>query len=186
MVINKYEKEFNSVTDEERNKCAELWTECTPQLRKLCYSKMKGYTNDVEDLIADAYVALCNYVNENGFPDNTVGWIYGTVFNMINSRFRGKYKDEKHLFISDTELIELPYKHDFVDDVINNDVINSLNELIPTLDGKEQEIVHSYYFDGRSMKDIAELLDSTIGAVKQKRYRIVNKLRDELKIKRIK
>lgn len=174
------------MTEEENKICAELWNELKPGMQQICIAKMKGYTNDVDDIISDVFVALCKHVSEKGFPDNPKPWLYRTLYNLINTCFREKYNNEKHFVQSNTELIKLPYKHDFVDDIINNDTLNRANKIIGTLDRKDQIIIKSFYFKEQSMKEIAEILDSTVTAVKQKRYRLINDLRDTLNIKKIK
>lgn len=186
VIVNNYVKEFNSVTEADNNKCAELWDKLAPEMRQVCIAKMKGYTNDVDDLVSDAFVALCKRVTNKGFPDNPKAWLYATLSNKINQCFKQKYNDEKHLYFPNTEQIELPYTHDFVDDIVNNDTLSRANKLIDALDRKDQIIIDSFYFKNKSMKEIAEILNSTVTAVKQKRYRLINDMRATLNIKKIK
>lgn len=167
----------NSVTEAENKICAELWAEYEPSLRNVCKAKMHGCENDVDDIIGDVYLALCNHVAKEGLPTYQKSWLYGTLKNLINVKFREKYRDERHMANFSIDEIELPYKHDFVSDVEDNNSINELNSIIGTLNKDEQVLIYSTYFDKKKMKEIAKELGSTESAVKQRRYRLCNKLR---------
>lgn len=176
-------KRGNSVTDAENKKCAELWTEYETNLRNICNAKMHGREAEIDDVIAEVYLALCKHTAKEGPPMYPKAWLYATLKNLINQSFRDKYKTEENIANFSIDQIELPYQHDFVDDVVNNSSIESLNKALGDLDQKEQTIIKSVYFDERKMKEIALVLDSTESAVKQKRYRICNKLRKILNSK---
>ncbi len=170
-------KRGNSVTEAENKICAELWAEYESKLRNICKAKMHGCETDVDDIIGDVYLALCNQVAKEGLPTYQQSWLYATLKNLINVKFREKYRDESHMANFSIDEIELPYKHDFVSDVEDNHSINELNKIISTLNKEEQVIIHSVYFNKKKMKEIAKELGSTESAVKQKRYRLCSKLR---------
>ena len=57
----------------------------------------------------------------------------------------------------------------------------SLHTLIDTLKEDEKSIILLKYFDDRTLKEIAEILDIPLGTVKSVLYRALDKLRQNLK-----
>ena len=171
---------YNSVTEEQQNKCAELWSEYESDMRKTCRAKLRGLESEMEEAIGDLSFAFCNQIKRNGFPDNTKAWLYGTLYNIINEKLRDKYKREKYLTDIDAELIELPCQTDFVDIVESNERLEQVEKVIPTLKKEDQIVLHEVYFNNKSMRNIAEEMGSTETAVKQRRYRACYKVREEI------
>ncbi|MDE6111197.1 MAG: sigma-70 family RNA polymerase sigma factor [Eubacterium sp.] len=168
------------MTEEEKKKCTELWVEYEAEMQRACRAKLHGCESEIEDSIGDLYLAFCSQIVKKGFPRNTKAWLYATLFHIINDKFRSKYKREKYIVDVDANMIELPYQHNFVEDIENNERLQQINRIIPTLNKSEQTIIHDTYFDKHSMKEIAEKLCSTETAVKQKRYRLCNDIRKKL------
>lgn len=70
-------KRGNSVTEAENKKCAELWAEYESDLRNICKAKMHGYEAEIDDIIAEVYLALAiilqkkvrQYMKKLGFTE---------------------------------------------------------------------------------------------------------------------
>ena len=172
---------YNSVTEEEKRICAELWCEHESFMRNYCRAKLRGSNIEIDDTVGDLYLALCNQIDKNGFPKDTKAWLYKTAKNIINEKYRKKYKRDKHIVDIDAEVIKLQYAHNFVETIEVNEQIEKVGNLIANMNGDNQTILHKTYFDKRPMKEIAEKLGSTESAVKQKRYRICRQLEKNIK-----
>lgn len=85
------------MTEAENKKCAELWAEYESDLRNICKAKMHGYEAEIDDIIAEVYLALCNHTSKEGPPIYEKAWLYGTLKNLINQNFRDKYKKEENM-----------------------------------------------------------------------------------------
>lgn len=162
----------------ENDICNDLWIEYEPQLRKVAKTKLRSCPNEVDDVISDVFVALCEKVSKDEVPEKPKAWIYGTLNNIINLKFREIYKiKEKETGLSDEEY-DLPLANDIIEekiDEIYNDEIKSRLKVLLTED--EYKIIHSIHFDKMKMKEVAKLHNSTEAAIKQKHYRICRKLR---------
>lgn len=158
--------------------CAELWNKYEPDLRRLCGLKLQSYADEIDDVISETFLALCKKVTESGPPENPKAWLYGTANNLINLKFRKLYRaKEKTVSLSDKEY-ELPYSHDFAEEIEDNLLIEELkSELEKELSEQEKALLRYIYDDGLKMKKIAEILHTTEAAVKQKHYRLCNKIR---------
>ena len=158
--------------------CQELWLENEPQLRRICKLKLASSPDDIEDVISETFLALCKRISENGVPDKPKGWLYATMNNLINLKYREIYKyKEREKSLSDEEF-ELPIASDDIgektDEIYNDEIKDRLKELLTE---DEYQIIYRIYFSGLKMKEIARLHNSTESAVKQKHYRICRKLR---------
>lgn len=161
--------------------CKKLWIEYEHQLRKVCRAKLKSCPDEVDDVISEVFLALCEKISKDGVPEKPKGWIYGTLNNIINLKYRDIYKireKEKSLY----DEYELPFDIDVIDEKIdeiyNDEIKDKLKELLTE---DEYQIIHSIHFDRMKLKEVAELHNSTESAIKQKHYRICNKLRKIIK-----
>ncbi len=113
---------------EKQKKCEELWNQFEPQLRTVCRVKLRSHPDNIDDVISDVFTALCEKVNKDGLPEKPKAWLYGTLNNKINLKYREIYKiEEKETSLSCKEY-ELPYEVDFInkkiDDIYNLSLIH--------------------------------------------------------------
>ncbi len=172
---------YNSVTEEQQNKCAELWTEYEPYMRNYCRIKLQGSNIDLDDTLCEISLALCNQIVNDDIPYEPKKWLYKTAKNIINARYKRKYKQDKYMADINTDSIKLLFQQNFVETVEANEQIQKIGELIPTLKKDSQKVLYGSYFNKRPMKEIAKDIGSTETAVKQKRYNICRKFEKELK-----
>ncbi len=162
--------------------CEVLWNEYEPQLRKICRIKLRSCQDEVDDVISEVFLALCQKTDKDGPPEKPKQWLYGTLNNLINLKYREIYKlkDKQHS-LDNTEF-ELPFEEngieEKIEDIYNNEIKDRLQSF---LSKDEYQILNYIYFDKLRMKEIAVLINSTESAVKQKHYRICNKLRKAAK-----
>ncbi|MCM1363625.1 MAG: sigma-70 family RNA polymerase sigma factor [Faecalibacterium sp.] len=163
--------------------CEKLWLENEASLRKICRVKMQSHPDIIDDIISDTFLALCQYVSENNnVPNIPKAWLYGTLNNIINQKYRKIYKTEK----SKTSLSEKEYNlhftsggiEDKIDEIYSYQIKDKLKYL---LNDDEYQIIKYIHYDELKVKDVAKILNSTESAIKQKHYRICNKLRKIIK-----
>lgn len=158
--------------------CKELWEQCEPQIRKLCNVKLKEYPDEIEEIITDTFIALCDAVNNGKDFTNPSAWIYGTANNLIKQKFKQlKAYKQKHKTFSNTGY-ELAYNIDFLDAMISDDNIEQMKaEIEDELSQSEKTLLDFIYNDKLKTKEIAGILNISESAVKQKRYRLVKKIK---------
>lgn len=162
--------------------CAELWEKYEPCIRRLCNVKLPDRPDDVNEIVSETYLALCEAVNKGKTFVNPYAWLYSTANNLIKQKFiKLKIYRTKHQSISNTE-IELKYNIDFLDLMISDDDIERMkDEIEKQLTESEKLLLQFVYVDKLKTKEIAKILNSTEAAVKQKRYRLVNKIKQMAK-----
>ena len=171
-----------SVKKQKNDICETLWLENEPALRRLCRVKMQSCPDDIDDVISEVFLALCRNVSENNIPENPKAWLYGALNNIIKTKYRKIYSlKNKRTSLSD-EQYELPYEYggieEKIDELYSNEIWSKLKSL---LSDEEYQLLKNIHYNGLKMKEIAQMNNTTESAIKQKHYRICNKLRKILK-----
>lgn len=158
--------------------CTELWYKHEPQLRKACSYKLKKYPCDVDDVISEVFLALCQKILKDGEPNNPESWLYATMNNLAAIKFKQIYKErEKEISIHDND-VDLPYDSNFENTVHDNILIGDFFKSFQMkLNEQENRLIQYIYSDELSMKEIAEIKQSTANAIKQQHYRLMKKIK---------
>lgn len=171
--------------------CKQLWENCEPRLRQLCQRKLDSYPHEIDEVIADAYLILCNALLGDGkeiaYP---VGWLYGTVNNLIKEKYTEMNKRKalnQSLFDYNTNLMyDVPYNVDYLDVIIKYKYEDAILEsLYDGMTSEERELIELIYEKNTSYKEAAEIYGSTESAIKQRVYRIRKRVRADM-IKKLK
>ena len=96
------------MNEKEQKICHALWEECEPICRSICISKFQNYPSEVNDVVSELFLALCQKIDEDGLPEKTKNWIYGTLNNLINAKFKNLYKDRKYCVSMNDDNFTLP------------------------------------------------------------------------------
>ncbi len=121
-----------------------------------------------------ALKSLPSYKNK-GFPFSS--WLYKIAFNEIQQHYR-KTKSQPVLSLNNKGL------SDIIDNLPeNNYPVNDaqLFEALELLKDDEVEIINMRFFENRSFKEIADMLEMGESACKMKLYRILEKIKQTFK-----
>lgn len=163
-----------------RKICEQLWTEYEPQIRNVCTAKMQSCLNEIDDVISDVFTALCEQVENHGVPEKPKAWLYGTLNNKIKLKFRDVYKVKENSLSS--QEFRVPYGTDLIEQIVDEVYENQIKDKLQNLlTEDEYKIIYLIHFEKLKMKEIAEIYGTTESAIKQKHYRICNKLRRIIK-----
>lgn len=163
---------------DENRICNEIWDKYKSQLQNLCMVKLNNYPDEVDDVISEVFLALCEQIVKRGVPEKPKAWLYGTFNNILNSKYREIYKArEKHISLLDQEY-KLPCVWNANNNIINRIYEDELQQFLEDeLNENEYRLVQYIYYDKLKMSEIAVLENSTEAAIKQRHYRLCNKLR---------
>lgn len=134
-----------------------------------CHNRELG-----EDIVAEAYMRAIRSIDEE--KDGFKFWL----FKVCRNCYFDHLKKTKRL-----EPIACDYKdeHALVDDVIQNEEYRALYRAIDLLQDSYKEVVRLFYFDGMSVKEVAEITGCSIDNVKIQLYRARLKLKEILEDK---
>lgn len=167
------------MTVDETKICNEIWNKYKSRLQKICTIKLNNYPDEVDDVISEVFLALCEQIEKRGVPRNPKAWLYSTFNNILNSKYREIYKaKEKYVSLLENEY-KLPYAHVMHSkDILAKIYGDELQEFLKAeLNENEYRLVQYIYYDKLKMAEIAVLENSTEAAIKQRHYRLCNKLR---------
>lgn len=124
---------------------------------------------DAEDIVQNTFEKLWKRDEQFIDDEHIKRWLIRVTINDCNSLFRTAWKKR---VISLDEVKELSFSTPE-----KSDVFYALEKL--TL--KEREIIHLYYYEEYSIKDIADIINLSQTAIQTRLYRARNKLKEELK-----
>jgi RNA polymerase sigma factor (sigma-70 family) len=127
-----------------------------------------------QDSFVKAYRALRNFKGKAGFST----WLYRIVYNTSISRLRNK---QREMAVENTEIRNDTVLIDDDSSQIDESLTASLKKAVDMLPESEQAMITLYYYDNRSIEDIAKVLSLSPSNVKVRLHRTRKKLYDKVK-----
>ena len=164
-----------------------MWLEHSMELKRFCEYKLSSCRDEVDDVIADAFYLLCVAVYENKIHTNSRNWLFTVTNNLIKKKYSEMNK-RKRLHISFDEIEMEKYDcyntddESFFDSMLSDSVIECMNiDIINDLTPAENQLYKYVYKDKLRMKEIAQKMDLTLCAVKERNYRMSKKIKHMVK-----
>lgn len=173
------------VTDDEKmEELKEIWLRNETRLYRIARQRLQSCPNDIEDVVSQVKIIFFErLLSPDKEPPHLIDeWLSGVLHNIIKQTYEQNNKNKEKLVTLDEndDSIYLPCVEMDMEEVI---IINNLDfddlekQLYSELKPKEAFVLIEHYVKKRKYKDIAEELGETVGAVKERAYRSVNKAR---------
>ncbi|MCH5316067.1 MAG: sigma-70 family RNA polymerase sigma factor [Eubacterium sp.] len=161
-----------------------FWREYEPTLRRICNYKLSSYPSEIDDVIGDTYLALCNAISKGIEIKNPKAWLCGTLNNIIKLKYTELDRKKKTYIRLESVEHELFYDVDFDSHELNDEVLNSIKDkIVDDLLDSEKTLLIFIYEKKLKFKEIAKILNTTENAIKQKHYRLKRKIKQLAKEK---
>lgn len=161
-----------------------LWEEYEPNLRIICNHKLSGYPNEIDDVIAETYLALCNKIDKEIEIENPKAWLYGTLNNQIKLKYAEINKKKKTYIRLENVEHELFYNVDFDEKELSEETIEKVkDDVLDELTDAEKTLLVLIYEKNIKLKEVARISNTTEAAIKQKHYRLKRKIKKIVKEK---
>lgn len=156
----------------------QIWQKYTPAMLRYCKSKLNHYEEDAKDLLIDAFTILWEKILDDDLPEYPQAFLYKTIDNLLKYKYRTIRKNNENCVpYSPDDEIYMPYLKDVAEqyeiEQLNEERLLRANE---NLNEDEKTILHYHYMEEKSYEEIADILNSTKTAVKQKKFRSSKKL----------
>lgn len=115
-------------------------------VRKICFVQAKN-SADVDDVFQDVFIKYLNYEGEFKDAEHEKAWIIRVTMNACHDLFRGWFKQKVDL----TEDIS-----QFSIDTGSDS--GELLEYVRKLEPKLRNVLYLHYYEGYTMKEVAEIL----------------------------
>lgn len=161
-----------------------LWEEYEPNLRRICNYKLSAYPNEIDDVIGETYLALCNTIDKGIEIQNPKAWLYGTLNNQIKLKYSEMDKKKKIYIRLENVEHELFYNLDFDEKELSQETIEKIkDDVFDELTDAEKTLLILIYDKKIKLKEVAKILNTTEFAIKQKHYRLKHKIKNIAKEK---
>lgn len=151
------------------------------QIYKDYYNKVYGYllnktnySHDAEDLAADVFVKV--YEKYDSYDESKASlstWIYTITHNTLIDYYR-THRDYSEI----PETIETDYSIE--DDICNKEMLDQLADALESLDERERYVIVQRYYNGKSLKDIAEEMNISYSYVKVLQKKALERMKEIL------
>jgi len=136
-----------------------------PELYRFCILQMRS-PSDAEDVLQDVFVKYLYRAPVFRTPEQERRWLFQVAWNQCRDEW--KKRRRKDLPLEATELVALPPED------------RALIEEVAELPEKQRTVIHLYYYEGFTVREIAKLLGVTASTVKMRLKRGRDALRNRL------
>jgi RNA polymerase sigma-70 factor (ECF subfamily) len=181
---NREKKIVSEILNGDEGAFNEFYEEYFPRVYKYAYKRVKS-KEAAEDLTSETFVKVLKGLNDFEVRDygSLDVWIYKIERNAIRDWFRKNIGRETLPFEEEWEekffpLLSDPYTTMEVSEI--KDFVNAALDEIPS---QYKEVIKLRFFERKSLKEIATILNKTEDNVKVLQFRALNVLRKKLKEK---
>lgn len=133
-----------------------------------------------EDIASDVFMKLLSNPNilEERDTNGLRAWLLTVARNSVIDHYRSS-KVKKSVTV-EPEIFEIFSSDDgeFLEELITNERSRTLIDAIEQLSNEEKELIYLRYRDNMPFEEIAQITGKTVGSVKMKVYRSIEKLKD--------
>lgn len=152
----------------------EIMKNYTPYIYTILKNRNVNLTNeDIEEIISDVFLAVWKNQNRLNINKEISPYLVGITKNLYNKKIRNKKDvidiDNYQNILTETESIEIKIENTEKEKLIMF-VVNNMKQ-------EDKDIFILYYYNSRTMKEIANILSITEKKVKSRLFRIRQKVK---------
>ncbi|MDR0754005.1 MAG: RNA polymerase sigma factor [Prevotellaceae bacterium] len=134
--------------------------------------------DDADDLVQESFIKIWNSLDKFRGESSLYTWIYRIATNEVLA-FLKKQKSHNHVSLQD---VENDLRDTLKQDIYFNgdDAQIKLQQILASLPPKQRLVFNLKYFDGMKYEEIAEILDTSVGALKASYHIAVEKIKKNI------
>jgi RNA polymerase sigma-70 factor, ECF subfamily len=130
-----------------------------------------GNQETAEDLTSEVFVRLLDAVRDRHAPQKTLrGWLYSVASHIVTDYHRKKYRGSQEVELMET--IESDVSGP-VEQIVKKQTLETLHEALSELTDEQQDVIALRFGYEMPIKEVAEMIGKSEGAVKQLQARAV-------------
>lgn len=167
----------------DKENCEKTFCEYEPLIRSLCSCKLDGSQKDIDAVVSQIFGDYCEALKQGIYIASVKAWLLSKTMNLIkisNSRNEKFLNSSERItdIMYEMKNIDFHYKDNVADLIISSDALKSLKkEIEKELAPNELLLLEFIYKDNLKYKDIANILNTSTSAVKQRIYRLKRKIK---------
>lgn len=133
-----------------------------------------GHQETAEDLAADVFTRLLKAIQKGRGPNRYLqAWLYRVARNLVTDEFRRfSYRDHEPL----DQRMTAPARS--VPDQVDTTILGQqARSALEALTDKQRDVIILKYLEGYENREIAQFLDTSVGAVKSRQHRALAAMR---------
>ncbi len=135
-------------------------------------------TSDVHDLVAEVFLVAWRRIDQVPQGDNGLFWLYGVAFRVLGHRWRSHNRSKRAAErLGGLVDVDSDFGTDLV--VVQREEYRLVRQAASRLRRKDQEILRLTLWEEMSHRQVADALDITVEAVKQRAHRARRRLGGE-------
>lgn len=140
--------------------------------------KMVINHDDADDLVQETFIKIWNFIDKFRGESSLYTWIYRIATNEVLA-FLNKQKSRNLVSLHD---LESNLSNTLREDIYFNgdDAQIKFHKVLATLPPKQRLVFNMKYFDEMKYEEIAEVLDTSVGALKASYHIAVEKIKKEI------
>lgn len=138
--------------------------------------KMLKHREESEEVSQDTFIKVYKSLSKFNGESKFSTWIYRIAYNTCLDRIKKNSKFNNDVEINDVTANEIFQTENVFDSLENKERSIIIKECIDKLPEEERVIIHLFYFEELSLKEIVEIVSMTEGNVKVKLFRARKKL----------
>lgn len=176
--------ETNKLTPQQQAYCDKIYSEQLERVQKFCAFKLSSHPDEIEDTVSEVFCEFCNTIGIGIAVRNPQAWLLKVAGNIISKKYGEISESRKKLINLEDVQNQLSYEINFDIKRISDVVVDAVfDEVFEELEKDEQELLNLVAFDKMKYKVIAEKLDTTEAAIKERVYRLKAKIKELAKEK---
>ncbi|WCO01075.1 RNA polymerase sigma factor [Psychroserpens ponticola] len=145
--------------------------------------KNNGTKDHAKDIYQDAFLAVWKNVQLDKFTPQNESSLHGYIYTIAKNKWMDylRSKDYKKTIVSDEindRNASLEDSETNSDDIIKEQRLTSVMQAFKDLGEPCKSLLRQFYFDKKSMKEIANELQLDAASTRNKKYRCMQKLRE--------
>ncbi len=155
---------------------AEIYDQFAPKIYKFCYFRVSS-REEAEDITTQVFTKAWDHIASGKEVTNVQGFLYRIASNLIIDFYR-KNKDKREISIDDPiSPIDVPDKVDFTETIDRELLVEEIQKKLAELSDNYREVITYRYIQDLSIKEIAEIMQTSENNISVRLHRAVEKLK---------
>ncbi len=173
-------------SDDDKDHVWRVFEACSDGLYRFILFRVRGDKHSAEDLLQQTCTAAAGNGRSPTDDGECEAWLRGIARNLVRLHWRHRGRNNGRIPIEDAELSrQLAEDMDArplpPDVLAKREMVDQLMLAVTSLPAVDQQLIFSFYFEGRPQTDIAQELGATVKSIETKLYRARNRLREVLR-----
>jgi len=153
---------------------ASVYDEYAPAIYRYVY-RLTGHRDTAEEIVSDTFHRFLVSLKNGGGPRrNLSAWLYRVAHNLVVDRWRRQPGEEDVPLGETTKLFTSDHS---LECVARQEEVERVRNAMRRLTPLQQQVIALRFLEGMSNREVAEVVERDINAVKALQHRAINSLR---------